>query len=165
MHAGEAKNGSGQRAHGDKFLHATVETTMPAEKQNKKCTPARRAKAAASVQKEANSSPPPSKRSRRRAVFQIYVGAGRSLSRQPFFPIGKSQTSTKKESVPKVINFATPVRPECQADDRRLGNPHYKKVFRCAAVGLSIPCCLYFTFVSGTSKPSTVRVKVSPSIL
>ena len=32
MPAGEAKNGSGQRAKGDKFLRATVETTMPAEK-------------------------------------------------------------------------------------------------------------------------------------
>ncbi|MFR5072184.1 MAG: hypothetical protein ACLTDS_08645 [Bianqueaceae bacterium] len=35
MHAGEAKNGSGQRAKCDKFVHATVETTMSAEKQNK----------------------------------------------------------------------------------------------------------------------------------
>ena len=66
MHAGKAKNGSGQRAKGGKFLAATVETTMPAEKQNEKYTPARRATAAASVQKEANSSPAPSKRPCRR---------------------------------------------------------------------------------------------------
>ena len=58
MHAGKAKNGSGQRAKGGKFLPGTVETTMPAEKQNKKYTPAKRATAAASVQKEVNSSPP-----------------------------------------------------------------------------------------------------------
>ena len=32
MHAGEAKNGCGQRAYGDKFLHATVETIAPAVK-------------------------------------------------------------------------------------------------------------------------------------
>ncbi|MBC8543964.1 MAG: hypothetical protein ACLR23_18605 [Clostridia bacterium] len=62
MHAGEARNSSGQRAKGGKFVHATVETTMSAEKQNKKCTPARRETAAASVQKAANSSTPPSKR-------------------------------------------------------------------------------------------------------
>ena len=34
MHAGEAKNGSGQRAKGDKFTAGTVEVTEPAEKQN-----------------------------------------------------------------------------------------------------------------------------------
>ncbi|MBC8543963.1 hypothetical protein [Bianquea renquensis] len=62
MHAGEAKNGSGQRAKGGKFVPATVKTIAPAEKQNEKCTPARRRTAAASVQKETNSSPPPSKR-------------------------------------------------------------------------------------------------------
>ncbi|MBC8543961.1 hypothetical protein [Bianquea renquensis] len=61
MHAGEAKNGSGQRAKCDKFVHATVETTMSAEKQNKKCTPARRGTAATSVQKAANSPPAPSR--------------------------------------------------------------------------------------------------------
>ena len=32
MHAGEAKNGSGQRAKGGKFLTAIVKTIMPAEK-------------------------------------------------------------------------------------------------------------------------------------
>ncbi|MBC8543959.1 MAG: hypothetical protein ACLR23_18630 [Clostridia bacterium] len=32
MHAGEASKSSGQRAHGDKFLHVTVETTMPASR-------------------------------------------------------------------------------------------------------------------------------------
>jgi len=34
MHAGEAKNGSGQRAKGDKFLPATVKTIAPAEKRD-----------------------------------------------------------------------------------------------------------------------------------
>ena len=34
MHAGEAKNGCGQRVYGGKFLHATVKTIAPAEKQN-----------------------------------------------------------------------------------------------------------------------------------
>ena len=43
MHAGEARNGCGQRAHGDKFPAATVKTTMLAEKRHEKCTPARRA--------------------------------------------------------------------------------------------------------------------------
>ena len=32
MHAGEASKGSGQRAKGDKFLHAIVKTIAPAEK-------------------------------------------------------------------------------------------------------------------------------------
>ncbi|MFQ9798586.1 MAG: hypothetical protein ACLR23_06200 [Clostridia bacterium] len=35
MHAGMAKNDSGQRVHGGKFLPVTVETTIPAGKQNK----------------------------------------------------------------------------------------------------------------------------------
>ena len=34
MHAGEAKNGCGQRAYGGKFLHATVKTIPSAVKQN-----------------------------------------------------------------------------------------------------------------------------------
>ncbi|MFQ9801038.1 MAG: hypothetical protein ACLR23_21300 [Clostridia bacterium] len=42
MHAG-SRNGCGQRAHAAKSLAATVKTTMPAEKQDEKCTPARRA--------------------------------------------------------------------------------------------------------------------------
>ena len=41
MHAGEAKNGRGQRAHGDKFYAPTGEAIMPAGKLNEKCTPAR----------------------------------------------------------------------------------------------------------------------------
>ncbi|MFR3485120.1 MAG: hypothetical protein ACLTXL_17415, partial [Clostridia bacterium] len=40
MHAGEAKNDCVQRAHSDKFLHSTFETTMPAVKRHSKCTPA-----------------------------------------------------------------------------------------------------------------------------
>ncbi|MFQ9798611.1 MAG: hypothetical protein ACLR23_06340 [Clostridia bacterium] len=66
MHAGEAEQRQRPACKGDKFLHATVETTTPAEKQNEKCTPAKRRTAAASVQKETNSSTPSSKRSRRR---------------------------------------------------------------------------------------------------
>ncbi|MFR5072183.1 MAG: hypothetical protein ACLTDS_08640 [Bianqueaceae bacterium] len=57
MHAGEAKNGSSQRAKGGKFVHATVKTIAPAEKQNKNAR--RRGGTAASVQKAANSSTPP----------------------------------------------------------------------------------------------------------
>ena len=34
MHAGEASNSSGQRAHGNKFLSATAKTIMPAEKRD-----------------------------------------------------------------------------------------------------------------------------------
>ena len=41
MHAGEAKNATGQRAHEDIFSAATGETILPAEIQNEKCTPAR----------------------------------------------------------------------------------------------------------------------------
>ena len=41
MHAGKVKNATGQRAHEDIFSAATVETILPAEKQNEKCTPAR----------------------------------------------------------------------------------------------------------------------------
>ncbi|MFQ9798438.1 MAG: hypothetical protein ACLR23_05370 [Clostridia bacterium] len=41
MHAGEAKSGSGQRAHGGKFPAGSGETTMPAGKWDEKCTPAR----------------------------------------------------------------------------------------------------------------------------
>ncbi|MBC8544489.1 MAG: hypothetical protein ACLR23_03655 [Clostridia bacterium] len=48
MHAGEANNSIGQRAHEDKFHAATGETTIPAEIQNKKCTPARRTTTSAS---------------------------------------------------------------------------------------------------------------------
>ena len=34
MHAGEASNGSDQRAHGDKFFPAIVKTIPPAEKRD-----------------------------------------------------------------------------------------------------------------------------------
>jgi|GEM_PF-2705693 len=66
MHAGEMKKGRGQRANGGKIPAGTVETAKLAEKQNKKCTPVRRGKAEASVQKEAKSLPSQSKRPRRR---------------------------------------------------------------------------------------------------
>ncbi|MBC8545098.1 hypothetical protein [Bianquea renquensis] len=61
MHAGEAKSGSDQRAHEDKFLAASVKMIMPAGKRDEKCTPARRRAAATSGHTEANSPPPASK--------------------------------------------------------------------------------------------------------
>ncbi|MBC8544488.1 MAG: hypothetical protein ACLR23_03660 [Clostridia bacterium] len=66
MHAGEANNSIGQRAHGGNFHAATVKTITTAEIQNEKCTPARRTIASASGHSEAISTPPPSKRPRRR---------------------------------------------------------------------------------------------------
>ena len=60
------RNGCGQRAKGGKFLAITVETTMPAEKQDEKCTPARRVTAAVSGHTQPNSPPSPSRRSYRR---------------------------------------------------------------------------------------------------
>ena len=39
MHAGEARDGRGQRAHGGKLYAGSVETSKPAEKRDKKCTP------------------------------------------------------------------------------------------------------------------------------
>ncbi|MFQ9801349.1 MAG: hypothetical protein ACLR23_23340 [Clostridia bacterium] len=41
MHAGETSNCSTQRALGRKFSSHSAETTMPAGKLNKKCTPVR----------------------------------------------------------------------------------------------------------------------------
>ena len=41
MHAGEARTGRGQRAHGGRLPAGIVETAKSAEKQDKKCTPAR----------------------------------------------------------------------------------------------------------------------------
>ncbi|MBC8544521.1 hypothetical protein [Bianquea renquensis] len=73
MHAGMAKNDSGQRVHGGKFLPVTVETTIPAGKQNKKCTPAGRKTAAASGHTEANSLPTQSKRPCRRGNGMKYA--------------------------------------------------------------------------------------------
>ncbi|MBC8544378.1 hypothetical protein [Bianquea renquensis] len=63
MHAGEVKNDTGQRAHGDIFHAATVETILPAEKQNDKCTPAWLKTTAASGHTETYSTPPISRRS------------------------------------------------------------------------------------------------------
>ena len=54
MHAGEANNGSGRRAHGAKFSVASGETTVPAGIQNEKCTPAWRGMAATSGHTETN---------------------------------------------------------------------------------------------------------------
>ncbi|MBC8542870.1 hypothetical protein [Bianquea renquensis] len=66
MHAGEARDGRGQRAHGGKLYAVSVETSKPAEKWEEKCTPVRRGRAEASVHKEANCTPPSSKRPSRR---------------------------------------------------------------------------------------------------
>ncbi|MBC8545117.1 hypothetical protein [Bianquea renquensis] len=66
MHAGEASNGSGQRAHGDKFHATTVETTMPAEKRDEKCTPAKEERQRPACKKEAKSPPAESRRPIRR---------------------------------------------------------------------------------------------------
>ena len=41
MHAGEARKGRGQRANGGRLRAGIVETSKPAEKRDKKCTPAR----------------------------------------------------------------------------------------------------------------------------
>ncbi|WP_283244010.1 hypothetical protein [Bianquea renquensis] len=41
MHAGEAKKGRGQRAHGGRLPTVNVETSKAAGKRDKKCTPAR----------------------------------------------------------------------------------------------------------------------------
>ena len=55
MHAGEASNGSGQRANEDKFHATTVETTMPAEKRDEKCTPVREERQRPACKKEEKS--------------------------------------------------------------------------------------------------------------
>ena len=55
-----------QRARGGKIPAVSVETPKPAEKQNEKCTPARRGSAEASVQEEAKCTPPSSRRPSRR---------------------------------------------------------------------------------------------------
>ena len=57
MHAGEAGNGRERRAKGGKIPAGRVEPAKPAEKGEEKYTPARRATAGASVQKEAKSPP------------------------------------------------------------------------------------------------------------
>ena len=66
MHAGEAGKGRGQRANGGKLRAGSVETSKAAGKQDKKCTPARRGRAGASVQTEADCPPSTSRRPRRR---------------------------------------------------------------------------------------------------
>ncbi|MBC8544978.1 hypothetical protein [Bianquea renquensis] len=66
MHAGEAKKGRGRRANGGRLRAVIVETSKAGEKQDKKCTPARRRKAEASVQTEADCPPSTSRRPRRR---------------------------------------------------------------------------------------------------
>ena len=58
MHAGEAKNGSDQRAHGDIFYVPNGETIMPAGIRDEICTPVRRRTARASGHTVAYSTPP-----------------------------------------------------------------------------------------------------------
>ncbi|MBC8542869.1 hypothetical protein [Bianquea renquensis] len=66
MHAGEAKKGRGQRAHGGKLYAVSVETPKPTEKRDKKCTPVRRGTAEVSVHTEANCTPADSRHLSRR---------------------------------------------------------------------------------------------------
>ena len=66
MHAGEMKNGRGQRANGGKIPAGRFETSKPEEKGEEKCTPARRRKVVASVHTEANCTPASSRCSSRR---------------------------------------------------------------------------------------------------
>ncbi|MBC8543551.1 hypothetical protein [Bianquea renquensis] len=58
MHAGEASNGSGRRAHGAKFSAASAKTIMPAGIRDKKCTPVRRTTAVTSGHTVPNSPSP-----------------------------------------------------------------------------------------------------------
>ncbi|MFQ9802073.1 MAG: hypothetical protein ACLR23_27795 [Clostridia bacterium] len=66
MHAGEASNGSDQRAYGAKFSAASAKTTMPAGIQNEKCTPVRRTTAVASGHTVPNSPSPAARQPYRR---------------------------------------------------------------------------------------------------
>ncbi|MFQ9798992.1 MAG: hypothetical protein ACLR23_08665 [Clostridia bacterium] len=66
MHAGEERDGRGQRAHGGKLYASRFETPKSAEKRDEKCTPVRRGTAEASVQEEAKSPPSASRRPNRR---------------------------------------------------------------------------------------------------
>ena len=66
MHAGEAEKGRSQRANGGKLPAVIVETSKLAGKREEKCTPARRERAGASVQTEADCAPSSSRRPRRR---------------------------------------------------------------------------------------------------
>ena len=78
MHAGEAGKGRGQRANGGKLRAGSVETSKGAGKQDKKCTPARRRKAEASVQTEADCPPSTSRRPRRRGNgIKMHAGEAR----------------------------------------------------------------------------------------
>ena len=66
MHAGEMKKGRGQRTNGGRLPTGIVEMIKLAGKQEEKCTPARRGKAEASVQTEADCAPASSRRPSRR---------------------------------------------------------------------------------------------------
>jgi hypothetical protein len=57
MHAGEMKNSSDQRAHGDIFYAPSGETSTPAGIRDEKCTPVRRRTARASGHTVAYSKP------------------------------------------------------------------------------------------------------------
>ncbi|MBC8544227.1 MAG: hypothetical protein ACLR23_26680 [Clostridia bacterium] len=73
MHAGEASNGKGQRAHGGIFYASSGETITPAGIRDKKCTPARRRTAATSGHTETYSTSPTAKRSCRRGFAMKYA--------------------------------------------------------------------------------------------
>ena len=78
MHAGEARKGRGQRANGGRLRAVSVETSKAAGKQDKKCTPARRRKAEASVHTEADCPPSTSRRPRRRGNgIKMHAGEAR----------------------------------------------------------------------------------------
>ncbi|MBC8544680.1 hypothetical protein [Bianquea renquensis] len=66
MHAGEMKKGRDQRTNGGRLPTGIVEMIKLAGKQEEKCTPARRGKAEASVQTEADCAPASSRRPSRR---------------------------------------------------------------------------------------------------
>ena len=78
MHAGEGKKGSSQRANGGRLPTGIIETSKAAGKREEKCTPARRGKAGAGVQTEADCPPSTSRRPRRRGNgIKMHAGEAR----------------------------------------------------------------------------------------
>ena len=73
MHAGEAKNSKGQRAHGGIFYAPVGEMITPTGIRDEKCTPVRRATAATSGHTVAYSKPQAAKRARRRGFAMKYA--------------------------------------------------------------------------------------------
>ena len=95
MHAGEASKGRSQRAKGGKIPAGRVEPAKPAEKGEEKCTPARRAKAGVSVQREVKS--PPTESSRRRKGKKCTPArratAGSQRAKVGKFPAGRQSSN------------------------------------------------------------------------